>query len=174
MALLANLSAYDFGYLSMGQLLARTQDTLRSMARLERYQGHFYNWYDTQTLAPLEPRYVSTVDSGNLTGYLIVLQQGLLELAHAPLLHPDCLKGLADTLAVIGEHIKSPPAVMLEFRQLLENPPPENTSLNHTVEYLQSLSLAAEKIVAHWTAEDTESPHERISACIRRSVCFRR
>ena len=164
MALLANLSAYDFGYLSMGELLARTQDTLRSMARLERYQGHFYNWYDTQTLAPLEPRYVSTVDSGNLTGYLIVLQQGLLELTHAPLLHPHCLKGLADALDVLGEHSKSPPAVMLEFRQLLENPPPENTSLSHTLEYLQSLSLAADKIVAHWTAQDTESPHERVWA----------
>ena len=50
LALLANLAAYDFGYLPTGRLLERTARTLRSMARLERYRGHFYNWYDTRTL----------------------------------------------------------------------------------------------------------------------------
>lgn len=161
MALLANLSAYDFGYLSMGQLLARTQDTLHAMARLERHQGHFYNWYDTQTLEPLEPRYVSTVDSGNLTGYLIVLQQGLLELAHAPLLHPNCLKGLRDTLDVLGENLKSAPAAMLSFRDLLAQAPLDDASLAHILAYLQSLSLAAAEVVAYWAAEDAEALHER-------------
>jgi cyclic beta-1,2-glucan synthetase len=55
LALLANLAAYDFGYLPPGQLVERTANTLRTMDGLERHRGHFYNWYDTQTLQPLRP-----------------------------------------------------------------------------------------------------------------------
>ena len=56
------------------------------MGRMERYRGHFYNWYDTRSLKPLQPMYVSTVDSGNLAGFLLVLRSGLLELQGTPLL----------------------------------------------------------------------------------------
>ena len=80
MALLADLAAYDFGYCSAGRLLDRTQKTFGTLARMERYRGHFYNWYDTRSLKPLPPLYVSTVDSGNLAGNLLVLRSGLLEL----------------------------------------------------------------------------------------------
>ena len=69
MALLANLSAYDFGYIAVGELLERTVNTLQTLDGLARYKGHFYNWYDTQTLQPLHPIYISTVDSGNLAGH---------------------------------------------------------------------------------------------------------
>jgi len=77
MALLANLAAYDFGYLPLGGLIERTANTLRTMERLERYHGHFYNWYDTQSLQPLLPMYVSTVDSGNLGGAFTDLATGV-------------------------------------------------------------------------------------------------
>jgi cyclic beta-1,2-glucan synthetase len=80
LSLLANLTAYDFGYIDMHQLLERTKNALQTMNKLERYRGHFYNWYSTETLAPLLPRYVSTVDSGNLAGHLLTLRQGLLAL----------------------------------------------------------------------------------------------
>jgi hypothetical protein len=91
MALLANLTASDFGYITVGQLMTRTANTLDSMDQLERYQGHFYNWYDTQTLKPLHPMYMSTVDSGNLAGHLLTLQPGLTGLYDAPVLGPqDC------------------------------------------------------------------------------------
>ncbi|MBS1213885.1 MAG: putative protein NdvB, partial [Proteobacteria bacterium] len=66
LALLANLSAYDFGYILAGQLIERTAKAFHTMEALERHQGHFYNWYDTQSLKPLQPTYISTVDSGNL------------------------------------------------------------------------------------------------------------
>ncbi len=59
-----------------GQLVARTTNALARMESLERHRGHFYNWYDTQTLMPLTPRYVSTVDSGNLAGHLLTLAPG--------------------------------------------------------------------------------------------------
>ncbi|MDQ5847380.1 MAG: hypothetical protein M3544_00225, partial [Pseudomonadota bacterium] len=80
LALLANLSAYDFGFITAGQLIERTARTLGTMQRLERFRGHFYNWYDTRTLMPLPPLYVSSVDSGNLAMHLLTLRQGLLAL----------------------------------------------------------------------------------------------
>src|SRR3569623_113168 len=61
MALLANQAAYDFGYLTAGELLTRTADSFATMERLERYRGHFYNWYDTRNLQALRPHYVSAV-----------------------------------------------------------------------------------------------------------------
>ena len=69
LALLANLSACDFGYLSVSGLIRRTQDAFTTMHRLDRYRGHFYNWYETRTLQPLLPLYVSSVDSGNFGCY---------------------------------------------------------------------------------------------------------
>src|SRR5207237_8644325 len=65
LSLLANLAAHDFGYLSLGRLLERTQATIDTLHRLQRHRGHFYNWYETRTLRPLIPLYVSSVDSGN-------------------------------------------------------------------------------------------------------------
>ncbi len=110
MALLANLSAYDFGYLSAGEFLWRTDHTLATMEKLERYRGHFYNWYDTRTLKPLRPLYVSSVDSGNLAGSLLTLQAGLAELKDQPVLSSCLFRGLQDTLQVLAEHVPSIPA----------------------------------------------------------------
>jgi cyclic beta-1,2-glucan synthetase len=98
LALLANLSAHDFGYISTQQLIERTTNTLSTMEALERYRGHFYNWYDTQTLKPLPPKYVSTVDSGNLAAHLLTLRQGLLALPDQKILSPRVFHGLRDTL----------------------------------------------------------------------------
>ena len=103
MALLANLAAYDFGYLGCGRLLERTANTLRSMTGLERCRGHFYNWYDTQSLQPLLPRYISTVDSGNLAGHLLTLRGGLCALADDRMLSARVFEGLGDTLDVLSE-----------------------------------------------------------------------
>jgi cellobiose phosphorylase len=80
LALLANLAAYDFGFITAGQLIERTANALGTMQRLERFRGHFYNWYDTRTLKPLPQLYVSSVDSGNLAMHLLTLRQGLLAL----------------------------------------------------------------------------------------------
>ncbi|MGK2926697.1 MAG: cyclic beta 1-2 glucan synthetase, partial [Lysobacterales bacterium] len=71
MSLLANLAAWDFGYLPTSGLLERTTNALGTMAGMERHRGHFFNWYDTQTLRPLVPLYISSVDSGNLAGHLL-------------------------------------------------------------------------------------------------------
>jgi len=108
MALVANLAAYDFGYCSAAQLLARTQHTFDTLFRLERYRGHFFNWYDTRSLAPLHPRYVSMVDSGNLAANLRVLGSGCAKLCEARLLPPRMFGGLRDTLRVLLEVARGP------------------------------------------------------------------
>src|SRR5690606_24705515 len=102
-ALAANLAAFDFGYLTAGGLLERSGNTLDTMSSLERFHGHFYNWYDTRTLHPLRPMYVSSVDSGNLAGLMLVLRPGLLSLADAPILSPRTIDGLQDTWQVLLE-----------------------------------------------------------------------
>jgi hypothetical protein len=101
LALLANLAACDFGYVSVGQLLHRTREALATMHRLERHRGHFYNWYDTRTLTPLLPHYVSSVDSGNLAGHLLTLGPGLLEFQAQSILLPQVFAGLSDTVTTL-------------------------------------------------------------------------
>ncbi|MFZ6766362.1 GH36-type glycosyl hydrolase domain-containing protein [Undibacterium sp. Di26W] len=105
LSLLANLIAYDFGYIPAGQLLQRTQNTFGSLAKLERFQGHFYNWYDTKTLTPLLPLYISTVDSGNLAGHLLTLRPGLRELIDAPICQPRIFCGLRDTFHLLSQQL---------------------------------------------------------------------
>ena len=107
LSLLSGLAAWDFGYSTTGQLLERTGRTLATLETLPRHRGHFYNWYDTQTLEPLPPRYISTVDSGNLAGHLLTLRQGLLALADAPALVPaTLLEGMSDTHAVLAQALR--------------------------------------------------------------------
>lgn len=103
LSLLSNLTAYDFGYISSGRLIARTTDTLNTIQSLEKYRGHLYNWYDTISLAPLNPRYISTVDSGNFIGHLITLRQGLLALPQEKIFSPKVFDGLMDTINVLQE-----------------------------------------------------------------------
>ena len=106
MALLANLSAYDFGYISIGQLIDRTLKTFQTMESLERYQGHFYNWYDTQTLMPLRPIYISSVDSGNLVAHLLTLRQAILALPDDKIVEPQFFEGMRDTLRMLTDTVK--------------------------------------------------------------------
>ncbi len=97
--LLATACARSFGWIGTTQMLARLEDTLATLAVLERHRGHFLNWYDTQTRAPLLPMYVSTVDSGNLCGHLLAVAQACLELASKPeeAALAQRLKAVADT-----------------------------------------------------------------------------
>ena len=82
--LLSVACARQFGWIGTQDLLSRLESTLGTLGRMQRHRGHFMNWYDTQTCAPLLPMYVSTVDSGNLTGHLLAVAQSCLELAEAP------------------------------------------------------------------------------------------
>lgn len=150
LALLANLTAYDFGYVTLNQLLERTNNAMQTMLNLERYRGHFYNWYDIETLLPLYPRYISTVDSGNLAGHLLTLRQGLLALADDPLLNIRYLDGLEDTWEVLASNFpnnKTLPIELNSFKQLLNKARLSWKSGLSILDDCQKLFEAAEQIV---------------------------
>jgi cyclic beta-1,2-glucan synthetase len=102
---LATLSAHDLGHAGLLSVVLRLRNTFDTLDRMARYRGHFYNWYDTRDLAPLSPRYVSTVDSGNLAACLLAVKQACPELARAPVVGPARWEGLLDTLDVLLEVI---------------------------------------------------------------------
>ncbi len=171
LSLLANLAALDMGYLGLGDFIERTRNTFQTLQALPRYQGHFYNWYDTRTLEPMPPLYVSTVDSGNLVGHLLTLRSGLLALSDTPELNIQPLLALHDTLGILKELIATPeqtdvrqqllvfeeslhewrltkPSTAVEFEAQL-------TATEHAATQWQTLCLAlpssaANHAFAHW------------------------
>ena len=116
--LLATLAARDFGWISQQDALKRLETTLTVMCSLPRYRGHFFNWYATEDLRPLVPRYVSTVDSGNLAGHLIALANAL-ETWQQEAFQPTPRQGITDTLALAFEALK-------RAAQALETPEANN------------------------------------------------
>ena len=98
--LLSVVCARDFGWIGTGQAIDRLEATLATMGRLQRVRGHFLNWYDTRDLRPLEPRYVSTVDSGNLAGHLIALANACREWSDRPLNVARRFSGVVDALDI--------------------------------------------------------------------------
>ncbi|MDX1638635.1 MAG: glucoamylase family protein [Balneolaceae bacterium] len=98
LALAATVSAYEFGYLTLTEMLNRLGNTLGSVKLLDTYRGHLYNWYSTRLGEVLNPRYISTVDSGNLAGSLLVVKQMLLDLENRSWLDNRFWEGLIDTL----------------------------------------------------------------------------
>jgi len=101
--LLSVVSAHDFGWIGLQDTANRLKDTLDTMAALHRVHGHFCNWYDTRDLRPLQPIYVSTVDSGNLAGHLIGVAQACRELAHRYPFGPETLSGVGDAVHLVLE-----------------------------------------------------------------------
>ena len=94
--------ACTFGYLTVPEFAQQTLRTLGTVSQLRRYKGHLLNWYDTRSLAPLAPEFVSTVDSGNLVASLWTLQQGCLDLLDRPLLQPELAEGFIDPLYALA------------------------------------------------------------------------
>jgi len=97
------VTAYNMGYLTFGQMLNRLENTLNSLQVLEKYRGHFFNWYDTTLGEVLHPRYISTVDSGNLAAGLIVVKEALKDGWHTPGFNKLIWNGLEDTVTVVKE-----------------------------------------------------------------------
>jgi cellobiose phosphorylase len=155
LALLANLSAYDFGYCSARVLLERTTKTIATMQRMERFRGHFFNWYDTRSLQPLSPQYISSVDSGNLAGHLMVLSQGLLELIDADILPPRVFGGLGDTAAVLLDVARraAPSGAVRRIEAIQSEAIEPPKVVREAIAKLQALASAASGILGEITAE---------------------
>ncbi|MEO6422540.1 MAG: glucoamylase family protein [Candidatus Nitrotoga sp.] len=148
LALLANITAYDFGYIGAGQLIERTANTLETMDVLERHRGHFYNWYDTLSLKPLS-RYVSTVDSGNLAAHLLTLRAALLEVPDTPIIGVRLFSALGDVQRILVETAGSVAAVpLVQFEKNLKAAAIINPlTLVGIRAYLDSLLIYANEVV---------------------------
>ncbi len=120
--LLSTVAARDFGWCGLRDALDRIEATLDTVERLSKHRGHLYNWYDTQDLRPLEPRYVSSVDSGNFAAHLITLAGAFREWQLDPQPRPESTTGLTDALDLAREALrdyKFTPGLTIS-RELLE------------------------------------------------------
>ncbi|MBZ0114805.1 MAG: hypothetical protein K8J08_20260 [Thermoanaerobaculia bacterium] len=106
--LLTAVSARDFGWIGTLDLVDRLEATLRTVNGLEQFRGHLFNWYDTSNGQPLEPRYVSSVDSGNLAGALLALSQACREILDQPILLHAGLEGIEDATFLLREALVTP------------------------------------------------------------------
>jgi cyclic beta-1,2-glucan synthetase len=129
LGMISTLAARDFGYLTGDRVIETLSRTMQTILKLERYEGHLLNWYDIQTLIPLEPRYVSTVDSGNLLASLYSLETGLGGLLQKPVLDSSVFDGLTDAVAVLRQTYKQEPhsgklgPALQRLARSLDNPP---------------------------------------------------
>ena len=104
--LLSIVTARDFGWCGLGDMTGTLEAALQSLQSLPRYRGHFFNWYDTQTLQVLDPQYISSVDSGNLAGHLLALSQSCLDLTHQPIYSTSALTGIQDSLILLKKSVE--------------------------------------------------------------------
>ena len=147
LSLLSVLTANDFGYITTEEVITRTTNTLNTLQQLEKFRGHFYNWYDTETMAPLYPRYISTVDSGNCTGYLVTMQQGLLLLADKKIFTENVYEGVLDALGILIDKTAYS-ELLKDFYEQVENNYRENSSTAKIIKaYLDKIEIDFTKII---------------------------
>ncbi|MBX2924583.1 MAG: cyclic beta 1-2 glucan synthetase [Chitinophagaceae bacterium] len=158
LSLLANLTAFDFGYISAGRLLDRTSRTLNTIQALEKYRGHLYNWYDTTTLACLYPRYISTVDSGNFVGHILTFRQGLLHLKSAKIINTNAFRGLLDTMDILLEK-ESDHAGFIALRKeidIIHQDPPQ--LLQEAMDGMERIKAAIASLAAGRSKNEQRDP----------------
>ncbi len=112
--------ACEFGYLTASEFAEQTLRTLATTAKLTKFKGHLLNWYDTRSLQPLKPAFVSSVDSGNLVASLWTLQQGALDLLARPLLQPAQAEGFIDYLRILADLHTFPRKQINQFRDAVQ------------------------------------------------------
>jgi cyclic beta-1,2-glucan synthetase len=146
--LLATASAHDLGFITLDDMTRRLELAFRSLERMRRFGGHFYNWYDLHDLRVLEPAYISTVDSGNLAGHLIALRHACIGAIDVPVFGPSAWQGLETALALAVERLRAPestealhqPAVLAALRSARED---LNWARSAMTQAMQSPDLAS-------------------------------
>ncbi|MDQ6435009.1 glucoamylase family protein [Mesorhizobium sp. LHD-90] len=117
--LLSVVSARDFGWISLSEAVTRIDQTMTTIEGMERFKGHLYNWYETNTLRPLYPLYISAVDSGNLAGHLVAVAAACNEWSEAPSVHLQGeFDGLLDTVTILDETLDELPDDRRQLRPL--------------------------------------------------------
>ncbi len=141
--LVSNLAARDLGYINTIDLMQRITNTTNTVENLQKWNGHLYNWYDTTTMNILRPKFISTVDSGNFAGYLMVLEEGLREYGDKPIYEEIHLEALLDLLELCNREInEDKPYFEVDiFRELLAG-----TSKTKSVDPKGQKQLAPDKL----------------------------
>ena len=147
--LLSVVAAHDFGWIGTHEAVNRLATTLDTMKRLEQFRGHFYNWYATRDLRPLEPKYVSSVDSGNLAGHLIALGNACREIIARPVVGIQWLKGIEDSIALVREALVP---LAADRRSLTVTPRQLQEALDAMEPLIQSQPQSVVELAA-WLAE---------------------
>jgi cyclic beta-1,2-glucan synthetase len=166
--LTATLGAYDLGYIGLLDLSLRLTNTFSTLKRLEKYRGHFLNWYDTRTLAPLPARYVSTVDSGNLAACFIVLKQACRnQLLQAPVLRWEIWEGVFDTLAVFEEAVNQ---LELDSEPLIGAITSQITNIRNQIIQQRHTTQRWGKLIEKLSLEDLFTLEQTLVECIERNA----
>ena len=170
--LLSTVAARDFGWIGTLDAVERLEATLETMNALERFRGHFYNWYDTKHCSPLEPKYVSTVDSGNLAGHLIALAHACEEMIDRPRLARSALAGIEDTALLVrlstvvtAGGARPDPATRRRLEAAIDavmatvqEPPPDSAEWAARLAVLKARAQAVRDIARALVDEDPASP----------------
>ena len=149
--LVSILSARDFGYLSTFTMLQRLENTMKTIIKLPKWRGHLFNWYDTRTLRILRPQYISTVDSGNFVGYLIVLKEGLKQYIGKSLVDKSFKQGLIDMGLLLKEEYSD---ILIDW-ELFER------KISECDEDLLSWSNMVEELIAYFSKEIKEPDYKK-------------
>lgn len=159
LGLLANITAWDFGYITINQVVTNVSRTIETMQQMEKFKGHLFNWYDTETLVPLYPKYISTVDSGNLMGHLITLKKGLESLPDKKIITGQSFEGLLDTVRLLTDRISIPELNTLQ-RNLEQNYISKTENIFDAKEYLDELESSFAKIFIMPALQEEDEENE--------------
>jgi cyclic beta-1,2-glucan glucanotransferase len=178
LCLLTVLAAHDFGWIGIAETAERIDRTLHAMDKLEKFRGHFFNWYDTRSLQPLIPQYVSTVDSGNLAGHLLALINGLRGLDRTPV-GQNFYAGLRDNVELLRQAVakfeetrptqivtrKQILSAVDELASILREDPRDLLELTGRLVGLRSRSQALTDIVQTFARERGDLPRSELQLC---------
>ena len=164
MALIANIIAYHLSYITLGEVIRRIKKSVDSMETLEKYKGHYLNWYSTITKEPLWPRYVSTVDSGNLLGYLWIVKKELEEIKNKSIIRIDEVISLNDIYGILEEEgyalktIKSEEVRISNYKSILEE---QLLLINKSLDDVRSSKEDNEEII-YWLKKQSNDIEKKL------------
>jgi cyclic beta-1,2-glucan synthetase len=167
--LLSCVAARDFGWSGTLKTVERLEATFETLDKLERFRGHFFNWYGTEDLRALEPKYISSVDSGNLAGHLIALANACAEMITGPIQSPRWREGIADDLGLLREAAQASEiaAAIDAIAALLPTAPlPELAQAAETL-LNQAQAIDGELLVRAEALRDDIASHQRDAEYLR-------
>ena len=181
--LLSVAAARDFGWIGTLEFVERLERSFTTLEKLERFRGHIFNWYDTRDLRALEPKYISTVDSGNLAGMLIALSTACREFSTNSSLNPAWREGLGDALDILRAQLKATYTVRssrdMRYQELVAKLDDVAEALRNedksNIDLLREIKRRADELVLALSGKSQEQADTQVDAseCAVWAVAFR-